>query len=224
MKFIKQISLAVILLFSVQVIFVYGFETIYSDYGYGETLAGGNTRYYQYYISSDQMAVFTLKNLSYSSDFDIYIYRDSDMKNLIGKGSNNGTTTELELIGQESYGRYVYIKVKNYGEDHASFRLYAHEIDFVQILTDSLVETAAVSLLKALLSSDDDSEEDARNKGRAATAIFSALSGKNLGEIGEELLINEVTTTIQEELGYGFWGDYAVSCATSFIRKIYKYY
>jgi hypothetical protein len=224
MRFCKAISVTLIFLFLFQVIFAYGFEAMYSNYGYGESLAGGNTRYYKYYISSGRISVFTLKNLSSGSDFDLYLYSDEGMNNLVGKGSNSGTKSELEVISQENYGRYVYIKVKNYGNEYASYKLYAHEIDFVKILTDSLLETAAISLLKQLFSSDDDSEEDTRNKARAATVIFSAISGKNLGEIGEELLINEVTTAIQEELGYGFWGDYAVSCATNFIRTIYMYY
>jgi hypothetical protein len=224
MRNIKFISVLIVILFSFHAVLVYGFYPMSDDTGYRDSLSPKNTSYYKYYVSSDRMAVLTLKNMSYESDFDIYVYSDESMTNLIGKGANDEDKTELELISQKDYGRYVYIKVINYGDSYATYKLYAHEVDFIQILTDALVESAVIGIIKLLLSDEDDTESETRNKSRAATAIFGALSGKNLGEIGKDLLISEVTSSLREELGYGFWGDYAVSCGVSFIRKIYKYY
>ncbi len=221
-KLIAMILLVTVLSIAAQ---AYEFEDIDKGYSYSANLYPKGTGYYKFYVSSDELAVFTLKNLNSESDFDLYVYSDPGLGRLIGKSEITGTGTEREIISQS--GQYVYLKVVNYGDSFSRFKLYSHEIDFFELAKDALVDTAAEEILSAVLKSifdveDDDSEAE-QNVGRAATVIMGVFQDKNIAEIGADLLLNEITSRIRDELGYGFWGSFAVNLATSFVKEIYRY-
>lgn len=202
-------------------------STLYSgEYAYGTISSGRNTTW-QYYVPANTMGVFTLKNKSEYSDFDVYIYSDEYQSYKIASGVNSGTNTELVTIPVYDYGRYVYIAVKNAGTYNADYRLYPHHVDFVAILGEAFGEALLLNIVEALFddgSSTKENDERKRNVGRASTLVFSTLKGENLGTTTKKMIINEITNELREEFGYGFWGDVFVSFGIGVVDDTYRNY
>lgn len=200
------------------------------NYGY-ETLSSQKVSYWKYYVPANTMGVFTLKNKSKSSDFDIYIYSNESRTYLLKSGVNSGTTTELITVPVENYGRYVYIKIHNDGYSSSKYNLYPHFVDFGKKGEEALIEASAQYLIEESLkwlfgieeNSDNYNEQD-RNVGRASTLILSTLKGDSLGEMAKSSVVNEITTKLRDEFGYGFWGDLLVNYAIGIVDETYKNY
>lgn len=199
-------------------------------YGHGN-ISSGQYSYYKYYVPQGKMAVFTLKNTSKTSDVDLYLYTDAAGKNFLNKGANGGTKKELISISPSSYGRYVYIKVKNDGSSGTKYKLNAHTVDFAELageaFGEALVTTALEEGLKWLLGVEENNhnyDENERNISRASNVILSGIKGENLGNTTKSFFINELTSEIKDEFGTGFWGNLAVNYSIKTADEIYKYY
>ncbi len=199
-------------------------------YGYG-TLSAGSTTYWKVFVPAQTMGVFTLKNYSSTSDFDLYLYSSSSLEYSLGSGINNSTTTELITIPIKDYGRYVYVKIKNAGRYSSKYHFHSHTVDFIKKAEEALVDASAQYLLEEgikwlldIKSSDQNYSQKDRNVGRASTLILSALKNDNLGKATESFIINEITTAVRNEFGYGFWGNLMVNYGINVIREVYKHY
>jgi hypothetical protein len=189
-------------------------------------LSKGDSACYQYYVSSGNMPVFTLKHQNGQADFDLAVYSDSSMTREIGSGTSPGIASELVTLSSENSGQSLYVKVTNHSHDWGTYQLYAEQVDFGSKIGEVLAETATEAVIewgiKALFGIDDTSNEDSqKNVGRASSAIMSMLQGKNLANTSRDLLIGEVK---REMVGDGFISDFAVNYAISIIDDIYKHY
>lgn len=171
-----------------------------------------------------KIVVFTLKHQYANSDFDIAIVDKSG--NLLSLGENSGTNTELLILSPED-GQSLDILVKNMGYTSASYVLYAKEVNLAEkageVFAQTVIQALIENLIKAAFNIDDDSESE-RNVGRASTVIMSILNEHNLAETSADFIINELTMRLREELGYGFWGTFAVNYAVSIVSDVYTYF
>ncbi len=149
----------------------------------------------------------------------------------LNSGTNSGTRTELITIPIKNYGRYIYVKIKNSGYSTSTYNFYPHFVDFVKKGEEALVEASAQYLLeeglKWLLGVKEKNrnyEQQDRNVGRASTLIMSSLKGDNLGVMTKSMVINEITTELRKEFGYGFWGNLLVNYGIGIIDETYKNY
>jgi len=197
---------------------------------YNQGLSKNDSICYSYHIYSQKIPVFTLKQDGYSdADFDIFIYDYSDLSGRLGSGIKSGSKSELVTLSYQNSSNYVYVKIKNVGSGYGKFNLYIHEIDISQKIADTLAQStiqAGVELiLEGLFDVNENSNTSAkRNISRGSTAIMSYLNNQNLSDTSKNLMINELTTKIQEEFGYGFTGKLLVNFAVSIIRDMYRYY
>lgn len=207
------------------------FSYIASDkYGYS-TLSSSQTSYWQYYVPANTLGVFTLKNTSNSSDFDIYVYSSESMSYRLDAGTNSGTSTELVTVPIESYGRYIYIKIVNSGNYSSTYNFYPHFVDFAKKGEEALVEASAQYLIEEGLkwlfdikTTDNNYDQNDKDVGRASAIIMSTLKGDDLGSMTKSVVINELTTALRDEFGYGFWGNLLVNYAIGITDDVYKNY
>jgi hypothetical protein len=197
--------------------------TCETGYSYSAFISAGATRTFKFWESRKALPVFTLKNDSAASDFDIYVHGDSARLRLIAKGIRGGTKTEL-LTPSRGESGYLYITVKNDGSEWARYRLYCHEVDFEQIGKRVLVETAAQAFLEWLVTDDSSTTEQQRDASRGAALAMSVLQNKDLASVGKDMAINELTMRLRQELGYGFGGDLAVNFGIAVVRDVFRYY
>ncbi len=184
---------------------------------YDETLNSKGTAFYKYKIPAYTFGVFTLKNDSRRSDFDIYVYEYSGDFKLVNKGENQGSNTELVVTPISSEDKYAYIKIVNYGPQPSQYNLYANYVSPANKFAIALAETALVCSLE---------REDISNRtnSRVITGISSILQGNNLGGLAQDLLINEVTDTMRNQFGYGCIGDFAVNWSVSIFSGFFRNY
>ena len=100
---------------------------------YYETLNPRGVSYYRYKIPAYTFGVFTLKNHSRKSDFDIYVYDSTDGR-LLDKGRNSGTQTELIVTPISGEDKYAYIKIVNYGSRSSQYRIFANYVSPMALL------------------------------------------------------------------------------------------
>ena len=187
-----------------------------ANYYYG-TLTTKKTVYYKYKVPANSFGVFTLKNNSGRSDFDINVYEYVGDFQLLDKGTSSGTQTELIVISPSSENRYVYIQVMNYGSTTSEYRLYS---DYV-----SPINKFGISATKTILTCGLE-ENDISNEAtsRAVSSIFSLLESNSLVEFGKDFVVNEVTTQMRNQFGYGCMGDFMVDWIASMVLGFYKNY
>ncbi|PSB58756.1 hypothetical protein, partial [Chamaesiphon polymorphus] len=94
---------------------------------YYQTLNSQNAAHYTYKIPANAFGVFTLKNNSNSSDFDLYVHENKSWK-LLNKGENQGIQTELITTPIFSEDGYVYIKIVNSGSQISQYQFYANHV------------------------------------------------------------------------------------------------
>jgi len=199
-------------------------------YYYTRGLSKGESVCYSYRIASNRFPVFTLKQQMYSNaDFDIYIYDYSDFTSLLAKGIKNNSKTELVTLKPTDSSNYIYIKIKNEGRSYGKYRFSANSIN----IDDKVSETLLLSVIQSTVefgieaffgvkSSSDNSAK--RNVSRGSTLIMAYLGDKDFGDTSVDLMINEVTTSVQEAFGYGFVGKLLVNFSVSMVQEIYRDY
>lgn len=208
---------------------------IYNHYKIGnneysiQTLNSGYNQYWKYYIPAGTMAVFTLKNNSSTSDFDIFVYSDKNHDNLLKSGENNGTKTEMVVMPVYEYGKYVYLKIKNYGDYSSKYKVNAHHVDLAGLAEDALIDAGSQYLIEEGIKwifgvEDDNDDQSSHNISRASNLILSVLKEEDFAGTSRNLLINELTETLRTEFGFGFWGNLMVSYGVNVISETYKYY
>ena len=186
-----------------------------------DTIGPGELRAFQTPQTDFVLPVFTLKNESGRSDFDIYAFGDSALKHRIAAGTHNGPGTELIIARSEQSVGEVYAIVKNVGPEPATFHLFCHSVDLAKTAVVAGLETLAQTALGAAVSNDSDSQDQRRNKSRAIAATVSAIEKQDLVEVGKDVAINEITMRLHEELGYDAFGDFVVNLAVSTVREIF---
>ena len=188
------------------------------------TLSGSQKESFYYHVEAGHLPVFTLKRSSGFSDFDLYLYSDQNRIYQLDSSTNSGYQTELIALEPVDYDRYVYIDVKNYGAQRATYNLYVHQVPLIERLGEVFARTVLENLIEVALLGDDPTEQAERNASRATTLLMAALQDHDLGETSLDLLLNEFTTALRQEMGYGFWGDFMVNYVVTVIREIYQYY
>lgn len=184
---------------------------------YYETLKSQGVTYYKYKVPAYSFGIFTLKNHSRMANFDIYIYDDTGEWKLLAKGANTGVTTELVTTPIISQNRYVYIQIVNQGSQPSQYLFYANHVTPGKNFVIALAETVIIcGLEKQNISS--------QTSSRVVTGISSILQGNNLAGFSRDLLINEITSSIRQQFGYGCTGDFAVNWGVSMIKDVYRNY
>lgn len=220
--FVKQSSMAIVALAmwasAPAIAFAQEFTEYDSQYtNYYGTLDTREATFYKYKVPANTFGVLTLKNSERSSDFDIFVYEDVDGDQLIGKGENSRTQTELVIASPSTEERYVYIKILNYGSATSEYKLYA---DYV-----SPMNKFALSGIKTLISCGMEQDDvSSRNANRMLTGIFSVLEGNGLTGVATDLVLDEVAAEMREQFGYGCMGDFAVDWTISIVSGFYKNY
>ncbi|WP_353933270.1 hypothetical protein WJM97_23255 (plasmid) [Okeanomitos corallinicola TIOX110] len=188
-----------------------------NDTYFYQTLQSQGVAYYKYKIPAFSFGVFTLKNHSRQSDFDIYVYDNTRGWQLLNKGEKTGIATELVTTSMISQNRYAYIKIVNYGSQSSQYHFYANHVTPAMNFAIALAETVIICGLEGKNINPDISS-------RGVTAVSSILQGNNLKGLTVDMAINEVTNKMREELGYGCAGDFVVNLAASTIKDIFRNY
>lgn len=197
-------------------------------YGHGY-ISSSNNSYWKYRIPANSMGVFTLKNPTNNSDLDIYIYNDSGRNYRLNYGNEPGSKTELVTVYNNSdYGKYVYIKIANAGDYRTKFQFYGHAVNLTEKAGEAIINAGvshlATNLLCWLADADCDSGTNSRNAGRAANVAVSLLKGEDFGSMTKGAIRNELTTELRNQLGYGFWGDFALNYTIDILDDVYRNY
>ncbi|MEL6580231.1 MAG: hypothetical protein AAFQ14_10790 [Cyanobacteria bacterium J06621_12] len=187
----------------------------YSNY-YGTLTVDGKT-YYKYGVPANTFGVFTLKNSGGGSDFDIYVYEYTDDYQLIGRGENSGTQTELIVTPPSIESRYVYITVVNEGRETSEYKLYA---DYVSPVNKFMLSAAKAVMMHGF----DPDMVSSRAASRTITGIFSLAEGNGLTGVTKDLVINEMTEEMRAQFGYGAMGDFMLDWTLSMVSGFYKNY
>jgi hypothetical protein len=182
------------------------------DRYYSQTLNSKGIARYQYKIPANSFGVFTLKNNSGRSDFDIYVY-DSSNGQLLAKGRNSGTQTELVVTQPVGVNKYAYIKVINYGSRTSQYHFYAN---YVNPANKFLIALAQVPFCNP--------EQNDKTSSRVFTTISSILQGNDFGGVAKDVLINEVTMEMRNQFGYGCTGEFMVNWGVSMVRGFLRNY
>ena len=197
-------------------------------YGYG-LLASKGAAFWQYYVQAGQKTVFTAKNINHTSDIDLYIYADNHGSSLLDKSCGGGSGSELAVAEGGVSGYYVYIQIKNYGAASTNYQIYAHQVNYNEILSNALVSAGlqelTISLLCWLFDADcDNNSSNSDNARRTAVFVNSLVLGEDFKGATINTLQNEITTKIRQEMGYGFWADFAVNYSINVLRETYRHY
>lgn len=191
-------------------------EFVHQDNSYFQrTLNSRYATYYKYKVPAYTFGVFTVKNHSRRSDFDVFVRDYSG--NLLTKGQYSGKQTELVATQPFERDRYVYIQIVNYGSQASKYRFYANYVSPMNKFGWAFAETAIKCGLE---------KDNTRNQtsSRVVTGISSILQGNKLGGVAQDLLINELTDNMRNQLGYGCVGDLAVNWGVSTLRGFYRNY
>lgn len=201
-----------------------------ANYGYA-TLNPGGYSLWKCWVPANQMPVFTLKNQSRKSDFDLFLFNDQSLKYKIQEGVKSGTTTELILGNTHSSDRYIYILVKNTGDRTSEYHFQHHDIDLAEKFGIAFRDASAQYVIEEGLKwlfdvkeTDKDYKEKDRNVSRASNLIVSSLNKENLGGSAKNLVINEITSELREAFGYGFWGNLLVNYGILVVTDVYRNY
>ena len=182
------------------------------DTYYHQNLNSKGVARYQYKIPANTFGVFTLKNSSGRSDFDIFVYDSSNGK-LLSKEDNLGTQTELVVTQLFTENKDVIIKVVNYGSQTSRYKLYAN---YVNPATKFLIAVAGVPFCNP--------EGNDKISSRIFTSLSSILQGKDVGGVAKDVLINEVTMEMRNQFGYGCTGEFMVNWGVSIFKGFLRNY
>ena len=188
------------------------------------SLAPGEHRIFVTHQTSPILPVFTLKNESSTSNFDVAAFSDSSLTTRLVSGEHTGTSTELIVARLPTDEGYVFTSVINAGTIPATFHLYCHSVNIAADFGTAFFETTVAAALGKLSSDPSDTPEQSRDKGRVIAAIISAVEQKDAAGIAKDVIINELTTRLHELIGYGFVGDLAVNTGVGVVRDIFRDY
>lgn len=184
------------------------------DTYYHQNLNSKGIARYQYKIPANTFGVFTLKNHSRRSDFDIYVYDSSNGK-LLSKEDELGTQTELVITPFFTENKDVIIKVVNYGSQTSRYKLYAN---YVNPGTKFLIALAGFPFCSSARNVND------RISSRVFTTMSSILQGNNFKGVAKDVLINEVTMEMKKQFGYGCTGEVMVNWGVSMFKGFLRNY
>ncbi len=186
-----------------------------NDRYYSQTLNPQGVAYFQYQVPAHTFGVFTLKNRSSRSDFDIYVYDSSG--NLLVKGERSGVQTELVTTPSFSSNDYAYIQIVNYGSQASEYQFYANYVSPFNRFLIALAETSLICRGEA---------EGTRNQAssRVVTGISSILQGNDLAGVSKDLLVNELLSAIRNQFGYGCMGDFVANWGASTFMGVLRNY
>ena len=182
------------------------------DTYYHQNLNSKGVARYQYKIPANTFGVFTLKNSSNRSDFDIFVYDFSNGK-LLSKEDNLGTQTELVVTQLFTENKDVIIKVVNYGSQTSRYKLYAN---YVNPATKFLIAVAGVPFCNP--------KRNDKTSSRIFTSLSSILEGKDVGGVAKDVLLNEVTMEMRNQFGYGCTGEFMVNWGVSIFKGFLRNY
>ncbi|MEL6460025.1 MAG: hypothetical protein AAFQ91_17530 [Cyanobacteria bacterium J06621_15] len=183
------------------------------DTYYHQRLNSKGIARYQYKIPANTFGVFTLKNDSRRSDFDIEVY-DYNSGKLLTEGKSYGTKTELVITQPVGRDRYAYIKVSNYGSRTSRYQLYAN---YVNPGTKFLIALAQTPFCNQQQNFNDKTST-------VITGISSMLQGNDLGGVARDVFINELTMEMRKQFGYGCMGEFVVNWGVSMVKGFYRNY
>ena len=215
-KFSKREFLFLFVFFLHSYVLAQSFQTFEPKYRYYYGSIGKNQNtYYQFYVPANKMGVFTLKTRTTGSDFDMYAYSSSYMNTLIEKSSSYGTEPELIIIPVENYGRWIYVKINNDG-GYGQYYFYAHHVNISAKFNEALI----LAIFEGILSSGNDVDD--RNLSRGLNLAASFLKNSSLEDMTRSFLINELTSELRRELGYGPIPGFFVNFTVSIFDDITK--
>ncbi len=184
-------------------------------------LSPGESAYYWDRGLNSGLAVYTLKHESGDSDFDIFI-KDS-RKTLLRSGTNGGKNSELLVLPTSTTGDWLFLEIKNVGSRVATYNLYPRKIGFAEQFMQAFKVSILHGIIKWAMGAE--TEEGRANAGRVATVFTSLMVNRNLASVAKDVVINEITTRIQRELGLnGFWADVANNFVAGTIGEVYEDY
>ncbi|WP_194972376.1 hypothetical protein [Aquiflexum lacus] len=183
-------------------------------YYYG-SIDRGNSTFFKFYIPADQMAVFTLKTKSYGSDYDIYTYNSSNLGSVMEQSTNPENEPELIVMPVLNYGRWIYVKIQNYG-NYGEYYFFAHNVDIGEKFGEALI----LAMLEGIFSTGN--EVDDRDLSRGLNVASSILKNSSLEDASRSYILNELTNNLRKELGYGATAGFFVNFIVSLYDDILK--
>lgn len=177
-------------------------------------MSAKDTDYFSYWVPAYTIGVLTLQNSGRKSDFDISVY-DAPNGNRLSVGDAGSITTELVTVPMSSKGRYIYIKIFNYGRASSEYRLYANYVDpFAKL---------AIAAGVGVFTCNSDAPSN-RNMSRATSIIGSTLQGSTLSGVARDAVINEISNEIVAQMGAGCLTEVVINGTASIVQGIYRNY
>jgi hypothetical protein len=180
----------------------YGFEHSPSD-NYGHAI-------FRLDVEAASIATVVLTRTDGVGGFDIEIadsvspgnWHRANVSGLIGRDTGRDVRPNFVLIPPSARDRTVYVHLYVADNGPGKWRIETRSIDLIDAAVHGLVTAGGQYLVeefvKAILEIDSNSSE-ARNIGRAVGIGFSIIQGKNILEIGIDVVVNEIQLKLQDE-------------------------
>ena len=199
------------------------FKELKNFYSLSFSLVPYESRYFKYYVPSDNYGVFTLKNLANSSDLDITVYEDMAMGDEVTASRASGSTTN-ELCYVTNGGDYYYVKVTNYESQQTRAELTTHNVDLLEVGFNTLGDYALQSLIRYLLTGEWNSKSAINNQlsEMASNVTLSMLKGDSR-RLTQNAMQNALCEAFKTATNSGHESDLACHFAGNLAREIHRF-
>ncbi|NJO64611.1 MAG: hypothetical protein HC836_42660 [Richelia sp. RM2_1_2] len=159
--------------------------------------------------SSDLQSVLTLKHLDSQGDWDIIVgnHFDTVSKNVYGElnyQNNRGNLDELMLLPNNINEDYVVVAFPR-SSTPSNACLIFHNFNIAEMAGEQLAKTLLKKGLEQLLSGDNATPESRKQSSRAIDGGISILTRKNLGQVGYDFALNEISIWLADTFGGESW-------------------
>lgn len=192
---------------------------------------GKRTRNYLcFYIQDhhDLQGVVTLKHYEKNSDWNFFIakkYNNATGKSVgrLAYNNNSGSTDEITMLPKKDSAFYQLIVWPNSTQPSRSCVIF-HRFAPGDVLAKALGTATFAYILGQLFGNETDSAEQRRNKSRVIAGGMSILQERNLGRVGRDVILNEISIALSEAFGGGSWFfDFGLSYFSGYLDEYGRY-
>lgn len=181
---------------------------------------------YTFQLAETCTGVVTIRSDVKGADWDVMVGSrfDPETRTMHGRlkyENSSGVTDEVVVLPP---GREWQVVV--YPTTHMPSQgcVHFHAFDNSLLVAEAFFWATAQALLTELFSGEDSSESQTRNASRAASLGISALRGRNIGEMGYDFALSEVSSELAEAFGAGSWlFAFGVNYAGSYLTEVGKF-
>ena len=178
--------------------------------------------------SSNLQGVLTLKHLSNTGNWDLLVGTDFDpssktVYNTINYQNNRGTSDELMWLPSNNNREYVVVAFPNSDTPSEACMIF-HQVDAAGIAGEAIGMTLIQNVLEYLFTGPEASQESKNAASRVISGGMSILNNRNIGEIGYDLMLNEISNELTDAFGGGSWlFDFGLEYFSGYLQQSGKF-